>query len=88
MNLYYENHRIILRKYPVIFIMITKITDYENVQSNIFILSFDFRQNKLRLYHNNNIADDIDIKDYNEIIPAFSMYDAGDKLEITKWQFI
>ena len=56
--------------------------------NDIFILSFDFIENTLTIYHNDNKCDTIELQKHTKIIPAFSLYYPGTQIEILKCDFL
>ena len=78
LKLYDKNNRNVALKY--------RSTKYFG-QNDVFILSFDFNLNKLIIHHNGKKADTISINKYQSIIPAFSLDDKNEELEVIKWKF-
>ena len=56
--------------------------------NDIFSMHFDFTNDKVIWYHNNNEIGDYILEKEIKLIPAFTFYSVGDQIEIIKWQFI
>ena len=54
-------------------------------ENDIFVLSFNFIDKQLLIYHNHNIAEILPLK-HKKIIPAFSLRGYGDQIEIIKYE--
>ena len=57
-------------------------TNFQN--GDIFGMSFDFKNDSLQLYHNNNKADKISLYGDKTAIPALSLTNKHDEIEILK----
>eukprot|EP01084_Bolivina_argentea_P193686 332272_1 len=56
-------------------------------QGDIFILSFNIAENKLMIFHNGSMADQLSLDEYTTIIPAFTLWKKDEEIEIVKYQF-
>ena len=52
-----------------------------------FCMSFNFIKNELNIFHNGCKTETLSLNNYENIIPALTLHEIGDRLEITKWQF-
>eukprot|EP01084_Bolivina_argentea_P161789 281600_1 len=57
-------------------------------QGDIFKLNVNFPQNELTIYHNGRIAEKTTLHYYKKIIPALSLYDNDNEVEIIKYEFV
>eukprot|EP01084_Bolivina_argentea_P249901 418500_1 len=58
-------------------------------EGDTFMLSFDFVENELKIYHNGiQTKDTISIKDYEKITPAFSLRGMNSSIEILECEYV
>eukprot|EP01084_Bolivina_argentea_P168266 291855_1 len=52
-----------------------------------FTLSFDFINDALHIFHNDNLSDTISLDNVKEIMPGISLIYKGDTVQVTQWNF-
>ena len=56
-------------------------------KNDIFRLSFNFKNDVVNIYHNDNYVDNIPLYGCTVITPAFALQSVNEELEIVKWSF-